>query len=102
MAIRQGTTPTHTFNLPFDISLLKIVSIAYAQNRKVLFVKRLPDLEVNGATMSVTLSQADTLQVDPNREVEVQVRVVTHNDEALASDIFTMSAERVLECEVLE
>jgi NAD-dependent DNA ligase len=102
MAIRQGTTPTHTFNLPFDVSTLKVISIAYGQKTDVLFVKRLEDMTVDGSTVRVTLTQKDTLKMDPRRDVEIQVRVVTHNDEALASDIFTVPIDRVIECEVLK
>ena len=38
MAIMQGTTPTHTFYLPFSTDIIKTVRIIYCQNDECLYV----------------------------------------------------------------
>lgn len=101
MVIRQGTTPTHTFTVPIITGDLKVVHIAYAQNSQVLFVKDTESVKMGANELSVTLTQDETLQIDPRRNVEIQVRVVTLDGTAMASDIITVPADRVLECEVL-
>ena len=101
MAIRQGTTPTHTFTVPFDTSDLKTVHIAYAQCEQVLFVKSGEDITLGGNTIVTTLTQEETLKINPSKVVAIQVRVVTHANDALASDIMLVSAEWCLEKEVL-
>lgn len=102
MAIRQGTTPTHTFTVPIDTSTLKTVHIAYAQNEQVLFVKRDNDVTLQGDKIITTLTQQDTLMLKPEEVVAIQVRVLTHAGDALTSDTIFKSVEECLEKEVLQ
>ena len=102
MAIRQGTTPTHTFTIPFDTSKLRTVHIAYAQCDELLFVRSGDQITLNGNTITTTLTQEETLMIDPDKIVSIQVRVVTDADDALTSDIILVSAAKCLEKEVLK
>lgn len=99
--MRQGTTPKHTFTLPFDTNIVEKVRIVYAQRDDVKIVKTEADAEMDGNTISVKLSQEDTLQLNSNLKTYVQVRVVTYDGEAFASDIITVNTERCLDGEVL-
>lgn len=101
MAIRQGTTPTHTFTIPFDTSLLKTVHIAYAQCDEVLFVKSDDDITLDGNKIITTLTQEETLRLDPTKVVAIQIRCLTYKGDAPASDIMLVSVDKCLEKEVL-
>ena len=97
----RGTTPTHTFNLPFDSGYLKTVLITYAQKKIPVVEKTEKDCVMDGSSIKVTLSQKDTLKFDDRRPVEIQIRVVLKNGVALATSVGTLKAGRVLNEEVL-
>lgn len=97
----RGTTPTHTFNIPFDSGYLKKILITYAQKKIPVIEKTEQDCVLDGNSIKVTLSQKDTLKFDDRRPVEIQIRVVTTNDTALATNVGTIDVGRVLNEEVL-
>lgn len=98
--MRRGTTPTHTFTLPFDTGTLSKVRIIYSQGGFPVVTRDDADLDGNTATLKLT--QEETLKFDSSQTVSVQVRVLTVGGDALASDIMRTTAERLLENEVLE
>ena len=97
----RGTTPTHTFTLPFDSSVISKVRILYSQNDELVFAKSDADATMDTNTISVVLSQQDTLSLDCHRPVDIQLRVLTKGGEALASDIIREKVDRCLDDEVL-
>lgn len=99
--IYEGTTPTHTFELPFDLTTAKRIRLIYSQNNKVLFVREKDNLTVAGSVIEHKLTQEETLAFDPRYLVEIQIRVLTARDDALASDIITTTVSRLLEDEVM-
>lgn len=99
--IYEGTTPTHTFEVPFDLTTAKRVRLIYSQNNKVLFVKEKDALTINGGVIEHKLTQEETLAFDTRYLVEIQIRVLTETDDALASDIITTTVGRLLEDEVM-
>lgn len=99
--MRRGTTPTHKFTLPFEVGACSKIRVIYAQGDIVKIVKKECDVETSGNTISVTLTQADTLRLKCTLKTEIQVRVLTHNGESLASDIITVDTDRCLSDEVL-
>jgi hypothetical protein len=99
--MRQGTTPKHTFTLPFDTGIVDKVRVVYAQRDDVKIVKTEADAEMQGNNLSVKLTQEDTLQLNSSLKTHIQVRVVTYNGDALTSDIITVNTERCLDGEVL-
>ena len=99
--MRQGTTPKHTFTLPFDTGVISKVRVIYAQRNDVKIVKTEADAEMVGNTISVKLTQKDTLQLNSSLKTHIQVRVVTLGGDAFASDIITVTTDRCLDGEVL-
>jgi hypothetical protein len=97
----QGTTPTHIFKLPFDVSAVKAVQIIYAQNDTEVLTKDINDCELEGNTISTKLTQDETLQLDHRYNVQIQIRVLTAADDALASDVICVKCDRCLSDEVL-
>lgn len=100
--MRRGTTPTHTFTLPFDTGLLKCVRVIYAQMNQVVLVKTGEDLTLEGNTVRTALSQEETLSFSCNKPVEIQVRILTLAGDAQNSDIIKVPVARCLENEVIE
>lgn len=97
----RGTTPTHTFNIPFDTNLLSEVRVIYAQSDKVLFTKNNDDCTMNGNSISVTLTQHDTFKFDASKEVQIQLRVLTAAGEVLSSGVEIVGIAKCLDDEVL-
>lgn len=85
--IIRGTTPTVTFNLPFDVSTIKNLEIYFAQNDERLFTKGYNDCVLNGTSLSVTLQQKDTLLLDEDARLQIQVRFRFTDDSVDATEI---------------
>jgi hypothetical protein len=98
----RGTTPTHTFNIPFDTSLVDEVKITYAQEDEIVLTKGTSDCVLDGSTIQVTLSQEDTFKFDQNKfSVQIQLRILTKSGEVLASIIEHVGLSKCLDDEVL-
>lgn len=98
----RGTTPKHTFTLPFDCAEITKLSIAYAQGDDVIVEKTLSDCEINGNTLSVILSEEETLRFDVNKRcAEIQLRVARGETKS-ASDILKVPVDRILKEGCLE
>lgn len=100
--IIQGTTPKHTFKLPFDTALIDKVQVTYSQNKNTLVVKENADCELVENRVIVSLSQEETLKFEPNMSVKVQIRVLTTGADAPASKIFNIHCYEILNKAVLQ
>lgn len=99
--MRRGTTPKHIFTFPFETSLIKQLKITYVQRDKIILEKYLADCELDVNTASVTLTQEDTFLFVNSGDISIQVRILTHGNEALASSIYTVTTRACLDREVL-
>lgn len=97
-----GTTPTHTFNLPFEAALLEKVRVTYAQNGTVVCKKETEDCVLEGSSIHVELTQADTLAFNYQYPIRMQLRVLTKAGKALSTKPRTLTAEQCLDGEALE
>ncbi len=100
--MRLGTTPKHTFTLPFETDLIQELKITYSQNKKIILEKHLADCEVDKNSVSYKLTQEETFLFANDVNVECQVRVLTTTGDVLASNIRIVTAERCLDGEVLK
>lgn len=112
--IIRGTTPYHNFILPLLSEQIKQVQITYMQNDQVILEKTKDDVvitdisdlyenasmeelteeEQKSCQLTVHLTQEDTLGFDfyPGAEKNIaviQIRVLTIDDEAYASNVVT-------------
>ena len=92
---RRGSTPTNIFNVNIDLTGATIY-VTYSQGGRVIIEKTGNQLEVTSHTVSVLLSQEDTLKLDDDQMVEIQIRYVRENGMADASNIIVASAGRIL------
>lgn len=100
--MRQGTTPTHTFLLPFDSSNIKALEITYAQHDVVLITKGFDDCVFNGKVAAIELSQEETFKFDITTPIQIQLRVLTDTDQAYATKIYLTNISKSLSKEVLK
>ncbi len=98
----RGTTPTHTWELPFDVSMAKKVKVIYGQNGKKLFAKEKNDCVLSGNLIEVKLTQEETYKFDSRFHAQVQIRVVFEDGSAVSSTIMDIAVGESLEEEVLE
>ena len=98
----KGTTPTHTFSMPFGEEMIKAIEICYAQNGEVMLSKGIEDCTIEGNTISVKLSQEDTLEFAEGVCVEIQIRILTPADDAIASNVMRVHCHECLFDGVIE
>lgn len=94
----RGTTPTLEFTLPFDTSLIAEMYVTMTQNGKTVLEKTLSDCNCSGTSVSLTLTQEETLKLQQQlrSQAEIQLRVRTTAGEVLASDIMSVYVGRIL------
>ena len=97
----QGTTPTHSFTLPFPTESIKAVRIIYAQNDKPIIVKNTDDCTLQDNTVSVRLSQTETLSISADNIYFVQVRVVDRAGNSFVSKPIGRTVIKCYDGEVL-
>lgn len=102
----RGTTPTHTFTLPFDTRLVEKGYVSYKQvdrcGTKVELHKEFSMCQCNENTVTVQLTQEETLTFKAGCMVEIQLKVkMRENAEVLASDPIVETVEKILHKEVI-
>ncbi len=106
----RGTTPTHTFTLPFEPPEGAEYRIVYAQGEdhkeNTILEITTERTKVNGRAISVKLTQEETLRFDccpvysitgyAPLPVKIQIGVETPGEDILWSNIITTTVERCL------
>lgn len=94
--VRPGTTPIICFYLPFEYDVVAEMWFTVAQRGTELFTKYKNEMEVEGSKIIVRLTQEETLRLNSNQKVDIQVRILTTGGDALASQIVTMEVDKIL------
>jgi hypothetical protein len=97
----RGTTPTITLKLDtdFDFNLIKEVWVTVSSMLTKITKKTndcVLDLDSENKTVSIMLSQEETLSFVPG-EVNIQVRILTINEEAFATPVNKTKFDEILE-----
>ena len=106
----RGTTPQHTFTLPFEPPEGSHFRICYGQGQnhkeRILFERTTESCRVNGSVVSVRLTAKETLLFDCTPHwidgeykalpVKIQFGIKTPGDEVLWSEIIETTVERCL------
>ena len=96
--MKRGTTPTHIFTLPFDVSAVKKLRVLYSQDGDVKLTQT--EATLAGNTATVKLDQNDTFALQCGRFVDIQLRVLTNDDDVMNSDVIRVAVDRCLEEDV--
>lgn len=97
----RGTTPTHTFEVDFDTSLIKEVKITYSQFEKVLVEKYTQDCVITEGKIETKLTQEETFLFDSTRYVYAQIRILTNDGECHSTNLIKIEVEKCFDDEVL-
>ena len=98
----RGTTPTHTFSLPFERENISDLRITYEQNGQDILIKHLNDVEFNDNNeISITLTQQETFSFQEKKLVQVQLKIKTTKNQVLNSDIIEIKVDASLDEEVI-
>lgn len=93
----RGTTPTLEFELPFSTDTISEAFVTLAQNKAVVITRKLASCSCDGNKLTVQLTQEETLKLQCDCITEIQLRVRTINNDALASDIIKEQTYRILQ-----
>lgn len=101
------TTPTYTFTLPIQTSACKEILITLKQSsielEKHYENSTLPDgMTLNGKDVYIHLTQEETKAFNTDHVVKAQVRVLTNDNEAFASQMINVYVNDVLNEEILK
>lgn len=101
--MHRGTTPTLVFVTDIDLSHMKTVWATFTQNN-VEITKEAPDMKISDSSLSVTLTQEETLRFHyhTGSYCELQVRAMTASGNAIASDIVSIPIDRILKGGVIK
>ena len=97
----RGTTPTIIVETDIDVSLIADLRISFAQDDKQVVCKSKDDCTLDGFTISVTLTQEETLKFDCKKPLEIQARAISLGGEVAASDVMQIAVMKCHNNEVL-
>ena len=98
----QATTPTFILTLPDTVDLSEAANIYFSLRQKnVIIEKSNDDLTVDGQTVSVYLSQAETLQL-VSGAAQIQLNWTYANGSRACSNIVSVQVTENLLKEVVE
>ena len=93
----RGTTPILHFTLPFEVSELSEYWITISQRYENIKIdKTSADCTASGSEITLTLTQEDTLKLMPDKPAYIQIRALTTEDIAIASNMVTCDVGDIL------
>lgn len=98
--IIQGTTPTHIFKLSTSTNLIKDVMITYIQDKNIVFTKTLADTKQHDKTITVELTQEETMKFSHLLNVRIEFSVLTQNNKVIKKIFKNIPVEEVINKEV--
>lgn len=99
--IARGCTCKNVFSIPFDGGNIEKLFITYQQGGKMVLEKELADCEFSDGTVSVELSQEDTLVFVHGVVIKIQIRVKLKDGTVTKSNIIDTYADQILKNEVI-
>lgn len=100
----RGTTPTLEFVLPIETNAIisAEVMVQYVDKHKeITITKTLDECNVGDNTITARLTQEETLKLPAPSTVDVQLRVLTDDGTALATEVKKVSVKRLLKESVI-
>ncbi|HEK9985606.1 TPA: hypothetical protein TVN94_000045 [Streptococcus equi subsp. zooepidemicus] len=91
----RGTTPIHIFRTDVDLTDASVLFITYVQNCKVILEKELSDVKIQKETITVFLSQKETLLFTEGI-ITIQIRAKFPDGSSIASSLIRTSAKEIL------
>lgn len=92
----RASTPTLTFTLPVSTEGIIACYVTIAQRKRVIINHDINRCTLEDTQIKTALTQTETLLLDDNEMCEVQLRVKFSDGSSFPSQIFTLTADRVL------
>ena len=94
--MRRGTTPTHEFTTDTDLTSADVIYLTYKQGNHTVLELEKDRMTVTAESLSVTLTQEETLSFDQSLNFNIQIRARFPDQSAVASNIMNATAEAIL------
>lgn len=98
----RGTTPRLVFEFKHTVDFIKDLRITFEQNGEKKVEKKKDDVSFEDNKVIVKLLQEDTLAFSKAEVVEVQLKVLTVTGDVLATDVYKLMVQDILNEEILE
>ena len=105
----RGSTQNLVFNIGINTEEVSQLWLTFSHSNRLnaeIFTKEINDVILSGATITVPLSQEETLMLNEfnikEKVVYIQLRVLLKDGQALASSIVEITVEHLLKGGVLE
>ena len=100
----RGTTPTLTFKANFDLDTITNLTIIFKQGGEIKLKKYLQDCQVDtkNKNISVTLSETETIEFIPNKDLHIQMRIRFEDGTVISSKVMTNYIDDILEEDILQ
>lgn len=94
----RGTTPKLIFSVNFDVAEVSTLWITFKQSKNIMFEKQLADcvLDSDNSQIICDLSEQETLQLLPNVDLDIQLRVGFNNGKKAVSKLITTYVNDIL------
>lgn len=106
--MRRGTNPSFTFRLKkkngqtFSVSDVSDIRVTFKQGNTIVVEKKFKDCIFSGNTVSIELSQEETLRFDHGKSVRIQIKLKNAADgRVIPTVIKTVDCKEILNEEVL-
>ena len=86
--IYRGTTHDISFELETDISDVEVMWVTFSQFGTEKITKTLDDVTIDGHTVTVHLTQEDTLSLKPKIRAYIQIRLLMNSGDADITETF--------------
>lgn len=94
--IQRGSTPTHTFTVTEDLTGADDVFVTYAQDSAPVIIKHGADCSVTSTTVVTQLTRTETLKLNPNQQVRMQIDAPFPDGSHPVSDIVITNVGELL------
>ena len=100
----RGTTPTLIFKANLDLDTIINLTIVFKQGGEIKLKKYLEDCEVDTENkgISVTLSETETIEFIPNKDLHIQMRIRFEDGTVISSKVMTIYIDDILEENILQ
>lgn len=94
--ISKGCTITNTFTVPFSQDEVEVLYVTYQQREKTIIEKTLEDCVFADGSLSVGITQEESLLFTSLLPVKIQIRARLTDGTVTKSNIITAEVDKIL------
>lgn len=85
-SVIRGTTPLHSFELPYPIEIIDDIRVIYGQGKQLLFTKTKSDCVIENNEIQILLSQEETLMFTSFQNVFIEIKIKLKNGKVVRNE----------------